>query len=75
LANLTRAKLTVEQVKDLARSTELPNDRVMRLGEEMLKVCMKLTEMYVLKCWKELKIPEGQVQYKRILRTASKASR
>ena len=71
--NLTRAKLTVEQVKDLARSTELSNDRVMRLGEERLKVCMKLTETSVLKYWKELTIPEGQVQYKCILRTANKA--
>ena len=72
-ANLTHAKLTVEQVKDLARSTELSNDRVTRLGEERVKVHMKLTDMSVLKCWKELKILEGQVQYKCILRTANKA--
>jgi len=75
LANLTRAKLTVEQVKDLARSTELSIDRVTSLGEERVKVRMKLTEMSVLKCWKKLKILERQVQYKCILRTARRLSR
>ena len=49
-------------------------DMVMRLGKEKLRVLMKLTEMSVLKYWKELKIPEGQVQYKYVLQTTNKDS-
>ena len=67
---LTREKLTLDRVAELASLMELSNDAVMKLGGERLAKRIKLTEMSKMKYWKELLVPEGEVGYKYILKKA-----
>jgi hypothetical protein len=62
--NLTREVQTVEMMREAARTTELSNERIRRLCEERLELRAKLTEMSFQKYWKEMKAPEGEVQFK-----------
>ena len=48
------------------------NYAAMRLGEERLSTRIQLAERSVLKYWKGLSIPEGEVAYKYILERALK---
>ena len=73
VAAQTREPITVEMVREDARSAELSNDRVMRLGEERLKFRVRLTEMSVQKFWKELVIPEGERPYRHVMRVGWKS--
>ena len=49
------------------------NYAAMRLGEERLSTRIQLAERSVLKYWKGLSIPEGEVAYKYILERALKS--
>ena len=70
VANLTREKLTSKKVKELTGAMQPSNDAVMRLGDERLITKIQLAELSLLKYWKGLSIPEGEVAYKYILERA-----
>ncbi len=58
VATLRWEPVTLEMVKADTKSTELSNDRVMHLGEEILHMHIWLTENSVQEFWKKLPIPE-----------------
>ena len=65
--------MTPEMIKLKAKSTDLSNDRIMRLGEERLQMRIKITDMSVQKYWKEMVIPGGLAEHKYIMHAAWKA--
>ena len=75
VASQTRKPITIDMGKADARSTELSNNRVMRLGDERLRLRMRLAEMSVQKFWKELTIPEDgkRTPYWHLMRVAWKS--
>ncbi len=45
VASLTQEKITVNMVTMLACTTSLSNDRVLRLSDDRLQLCIKIAEM------------------------------
>ena len=74
VANLRRETVTPAMVLAKAQTTELSNDRIMRLGEERLKIRVKMAQIARLAFWKdEISIPEGVRPYRHIMKVTWKS--
>jgi hypothetical protein len=73
VASLTWEKITVDMVTKLACTTSLSNDRVLRLGDDRLQLCIKIAEMSNQKFWKDMAVPCGTHPHRYIMKTAWKA--
>jgi hypothetical protein len=73
VASLTREKVTVNMVMEVAGTTPLSNDCVLRLGDDQLEQQIKMVEMSSHKFWKDMAVPAMTPLYCYIMRTAWKA--